>query len=67
MAERKVVCLQVANAEETVKNYQDMGCTVKRHSKRGTFLDCQNSPAYNQQDFINEIDVNEIAWYQPPE
>ena len=33
-----VICLHVQDAEQAVKIYQDQGCTVKRHSRKGTFL-----------------------------
>lgn len=42
-----VICLHVQDADQAVKIYQDQGCTVKRHSKKGTFLDCADSQVFN--------------------
>ncbi len=45
--QEKVICIRVPDVDRQVKQYQDMGCAVKRHSKRGTFLDCTMSTFYD--------------------
>ena len=44
-----VICLHVQDTKQAVKIYQDQGCTVKRHSRKGTFLDCADSKVFNAQ------------------
>ena len=44
-----VLCLHVQDVDRAVKMYQDQGCTIKRHSRKGTFLDCDESNVFNAQ------------------